>query len=148
MAKRSVFFYGLFMDPRLLQEAGFHPSAPTLAELQNYALRIGQRATLIPQDGNSIWGVVMALEANELQRLYSQASVKDYQPVAAQCRAGNGKIFPADVYILPADWPLLPPTNTSYIEKLIDIADKMNLPETYQSVLSTMKDAIHDQLST
>jgi hypothetical protein len=44
----SVFFYGLFMDEELLRAKGVQPRSPRQACIRGFALRIGQRATLVP----------------------------------------------------------------------------------------------------
>jgi hypothetical protein len=42
-----VFFYGLFMDAELLRAKGTAPGGIQQASVPGFALRIGQRATLI-----------------------------------------------------------------------------------------------------
>jgi hypothetical protein len=44
---KSVFFYGLFMDPDLLKDKGLNPGASEPAQLAGYGLKIGARATLV-----------------------------------------------------------------------------------------------------
>ena len=72
----AVFFYGLFMDAALLREKGLHPICVGSAELFDYQIRIGSRATLVPSVGSAAFGVVMELTAEEAESLTpSQASV-------------------------------------------------------------------------
>ena len=47
----DVFFYGLFMDVDLLRENGVVPKNPRRGFAPNFALCIGQRATLVPSEG-------------------------------------------------------------------------------------------------
>lgn len=44
----DVFFYGLFMEVAVLRKIGLTPVNPRRAYVEGFALRIGQRATLVP----------------------------------------------------------------------------------------------------
>jgi hypothetical protein len=44
----EVFFYGLFMDEELLRGKGLEPEGGEIAAIDGFALRIGQRAALVP----------------------------------------------------------------------------------------------------
>ena len=44
----EVFFYGLFMDGNILLKNGIKPSNLRRGYLNDYALKIGNRASLIP----------------------------------------------------------------------------------------------------
>src|SRR5258705_14000246 len=46
----DVFFYGLFMDADALRAKGLHPVDPRAACVRGFALHVGQRATLVPND--------------------------------------------------------------------------------------------------
>ena len=75
-----IFFYGLFMDATLLEKKGLHPRRVGPAKLPDFRIQIGNRATLVPCAGSVAYGVVMALSAEEAKSLYSEPSVRDYQP--------------------------------------------------------------------
>ena len=47
----TIFFYGLFMEQRLLTEKGLHPEVIGPAVLQGYRIHIGERATLLRSPG-------------------------------------------------------------------------------------------------
>lgn len=55
------FFYGLFMDAGVLQSKGVAPVNPRKAYVDDFALRIGDRATLIPSAGARSYGMLYAL---------------------------------------------------------------------------------------
>ena len=71
MRRADVFFCGLFMDEELLQAKGLKPENVELAVVDGLALRIGQRAALVPSPDGRVHGVVMSLKLAELDRLYS-----------------------------------------------------------------------------
>lgn len=127
----DVFFYGLFMDRVALIAEGYHPGEARTGFLSNYELQVGQRATLVPADGQTVWGVVMALPASEVRRLYGGSSVAAYSPEAVTISTKDGQTSPALCYNLmkfDADEP-----NQDYVYKLAALAEKLDLPEGYVS---------------
>jgi len=52
----EVFFYGLFMDEELLRGKGLEPEGGEIAAIDGFALRIGQRAALVPTPGAKVYG--------------------------------------------------------------------------------------------
>ena len=98
----TIFFYGLFMDEALLTGKGFHPTTIGKAVLPDYRIHIGDRATLVPSAGHVAYGVVMQLIDDEARSLYSDPSVREYEPVAVRVRLLNGdESVDADCYNLP-----------------------------------------------
>jgi hypothetical protein len=65
----AVFFYGLFMDASVLASKGINPSRATIGHVDGYSLRIGRRATLVPDAGNRAYGVLMSLRAHDEKAL-------------------------------------------------------------------------------
>jgi len=52
----EVFFYGLFMDVTILLKNGIKPSNPRRGYLNDYALKIGNRASLNPCKNEKSYG--------------------------------------------------------------------------------------------
>ena len=49
MAERvTIFYYGMFMDPDVLNAKGVRPFDIRQAYVERFALRLGKRATLVP----------------------------------------------------------------------------------------------------
>ena len=138
LTSETIFFYGLFMDPDLLQEQGYNPSQPTIARLDNFQLHIGKRATLKPSNSEQVYGTLMRLSNQELDTLYAQPSVRDYHPVQVTCEIGEDDFVEAKTYILPAEAPLTPAMNADYAQQLLIICKKMNLPSLYQQKINEM----------
>ena len=90
-----VFFYGLFMDPEALEAKGFRPADISLAYLDRYELRLGQRATLVQADKGQVHGTVMRLTHQEVDRLYSESSVSAYRAEPVLARLPDGSAEPA-----------------------------------------------------
>ena len=128
----DVFFYGLFMDEALLREKGVRPVARRAASVENFALVIGARATLVPRAGDTAHGVVFSLTHGEVDALYSEDSVSAYRPEAISARLADGSVVPALCFNLPAP-PPADERNPQYASKLRDLAARLGLPPGYVS---------------
>jgi hypothetical protein len=126
----DVFFYGLFMDADALRARGMHPESIRAARVCDFALRIGQRATLVPSVGSEVHGFVMGLSHPEIEALYSDSSVRAYRPEAVIAELVDGRTCPALCFNLatPPD-PL--EGNAQYAEKLRELGRRLKLPARY-----------------
>jgi hypothetical protein len=126
----TVFFYGLFMDVGLLRAKGVNPIDARPGSVLGFVLRIGQRATLEPNDGASAYGIVMELSQAEIEQLYSEESVRAYRPEAVLCKLRDGSYIPALCF------NLVGPTaagevDSEYATKLRELARRLQLPPDY-----------------
>lgn len=126
---KNVFFYGLFMNDSLLREKGFHPSDPILSYVDDYALKIGERATLIKFVGERAYGRIMALTEEELSRLYGESSVADYRSEKVLATTSKNVSLEVIVYNLPLE--KLAGQNKPYAKSLAKIAEDFRLPGEY-----------------
>ena len=135
----EVFFYGLFMDADALREKGFHPANARPASVKDMALHLGERATLVPECGGCVHGMLMDLTHDELDRLYAESSVAAYRPEPVIASLRDGSIVAALCFNLPAV-PAGIRSNSEYAAKLRITAKQMGLPENYvASIGSTSK---------
>lgn len=125
----KVFFYGLFMDERLLAAKGITPSEVNPGFVDGYALRIGARATLIRHAGNRAYGVIMDIAPHEATTLYAEESVADYAPETVMVELMDGARVEATCYNLPGD--KVTGTNKDYAQALLDVATGLNFPGSY-----------------
>lgn len=135
----QVFFYGLFMDEDLLREKGFNPSAPMIAYVDDYGLRIGAKATMLPLPGERAYGTLMELSDSEVESLYGEAGVADYEPVPVTAVTMTDDPVSAVSYLLPE--AKLSGTNAAYLDSLISIAEKIGLPGEYIEELKVIREA-------
>lgn len=126
----DVFFYGLFMDEALLREKGVSPANRRVASVENFALVIGARATLVPCEGQTAHGVVFSLTHAEVDALYAEASVSVYRPEAVGARLADGSVVPALCFSLPVP-PASGERNPEYAAKLKALAGRVGLPPVY-----------------
>jgi hypothetical protein len=130
----DVFFYGLFMDEGLLRIKGITPLRAQVASVDGFVLRIGQRATLVPAEDGRVHGVVMSLTLAELDRLYSEPSVRAYEPQAVLVHLAAGGVIAALCYNLSPP-PASTERNPEYVTKLRAVAQKVGLPAEYVASL-------------
>jgi hypothetical protein len=133
--RADVFFYGLFMDQDLLRSKGLTPEAAELASVTGYALRIGQRAALVPQSSGRVHGMVMSLTLSELERLYSEPGLQAYTPEPVMARLASGGTIAALCYNL-VEPPSRAERNLDYATKLQAVARKVGLPAEYVASLA------------
>lgn len=125
----AIFFYGLFMDESLLASKGISASRATVGYVDGYRLCIGRRATLVPDETNRAYGVLMTVRAEDLRTLYSEESVGDYVSESVSVTLPDGTLEPAVCYNLPES--KLEGTNSRYARSLLDLASKLDLPSAY-----------------
>src|ERR1700712_5190312 len=87
----DVFFYGLFMDESALRAKGFQPANARQARADGFSLRLGARATLVPDVAKCVHGMLMGLTHRELDQLYAEPSVAAYRPEAGTALLSDGR---------------------------------------------------------
>ena len=125
----NVFFYGLFMDEDLLAKKGISPSKAEVGFVDGFALRIGERATLIRSADSRSYGVMMNISSDQANELYAEGSVADYVPESVAIELLNGSKVEASCYNLPVD--KVSGTNKVYAQALLEVANRLGLPESY-----------------
>lgn len=126
----NVFFYGLFMNIEVLRETGTVPVNGRRAYVDDFALRIGQRATLIPSAGARAYGMLFALTHADLDRLYGAAGLEPYRPEAVLARPFDAAPVPALCYNL-LEAPRPNERNLQYAERLQCALASLDFPADY-----------------
>ena len=126
----DAFFYGLFMDLEVLRASGVAPLDPRPAYVDHFALRIGQRATLLPSREARAYGMLFALTHSELERLYTAPGLEPYRPEAVLAQPLQGPPTPALCYNLP-EAPPPGERNPDYAARLRRVLEKLGFPGDY-----------------
>ncbi len=124
-----VFFYGLFMDERLLATKGIKPTNVSVGFVNGYGLHIGERATLVRRPNGRAYGVMMDIAPNEATELYAEDSVADYLPEPVTVELMDGTEVEATCYNLPS--AKVTGTNKDYAESLLKVASRLGFPDSY-----------------
>ena len=132
MTERRIdgFFYGLFMDDIVLINCGVEPINPRPAFVNNYALYIGNRATLAANTDSQTYGMLYSLTHRELDTLYGSAGLEDYRAEALIAHTLDGNTLPALCFNLP-NIPKTSETNTEYALKLQQVLTRLGFPAEY-----------------
>ncbi|TQV87919.1 gamma-glutamylcyclotransferase family protein [Aliikangiella coralliicola] len=137
MTERRIdgFFYGLFMDSNILKKNHIAAVAPRRAYVDDYGLRIGQRATLVPTPGERAYGMLFALTHDELDKLYNAPGLEQYRPEAILAQSLEGENFPALCYNL-REAPGANEANAEYAASLRTVLSRLNFPSEYITSIS------------
>jgi len=137
MTNRRIdgFFYGLFMDNAVLHEQGIEPELPRHAYVDDYELRIGKRATLVPKRGARAYGMVIALTHHELDLLYNAPGLQEYRPEPVVAHTLAGETLPALCYNLRLT-PEGDEANAEYAQQLREVLGRLGFPSDYIASVS------------
>jgi len=124
------FFYGLFMDVGILRNSSVVPVNPRKAYVDGFALRIGNRATLVPSAGARAYGMLIALTHPELERLYGAPGLDQYRAEAVLACCLDGDPVPALCYNLLVE-PRADERNPDYAVRLQQVLRHLNFPAEY-----------------
>ena len=126
----DAFFYGLFMDPRVLKKSDIQSVNPRQAYAEGYGLVIGNRATLVSAPGQRSYGMLLSVTHVELNKLYSAAGLEEYRPEAITVNLMGVRTLPAMCYNL-----LSPPkpdeANPEYATMLREVLFRLEFPTEY-----------------
>ena len=131
----DVFFYGPFVDEGALREKGLQPANARRARVDEFSLRLGARATLIPDPAGSVHGMLMSLTHRELDQLYAEPSVAAYRPEAVSATLHDGESIAALCFNLPMV-PAEVQSSFEYAARLQAVARKLGLPESYVATIA------------
>lgn len=129
------FFYGLFMDKTVLLEQGVEPELRCHAYVDDYELRIGERATLVHKRGARAYGMVIALTHDDLDLLYGAPGLEEYRPEPIVARTLAGETLPALCYNLRLP-PASDEANADYAQRLREVLGKLGFPPDYIASVS------------
>jgi hypothetical protein len=124
---RDLFFYGLFMDERILRDKGVIPLRPRRATVPGYRLQIGRRALLVPQFGAQAFGMVFALTNREIASLYAEPGLELYRPESVIASFEDGTFAPVTTFNLSEAHADAEP-NTEYAVRLRVVFERLGFP--------------------
>jgi hypothetical protein len=132
MAAVAVFFYGSYMNRRVLAEVDFAPARLEVARLDGYDIRIAPRANLVAAPGACVYGLLAEATHSELARLYAHAHDvlgETYLPHPVLVQVAAGGWHPALCYI--ASEMALRPPDPAYVDRIVQPAREHAFPASY-----------------
>ena len=136
-AKVRVFFYGSFINKRVLAEVGLVPQQVEVASLRGFDIRIGPLANVVRAEHQTVYGIVCEATHAELERLYAQDWVGTYLPEAVLVETTAGLSVPALCYVAP-EAPYAPAT-ADYLDRIIAPARELGFPSWYLDRLESSR---------
>ena len=136
-----VFFYGSYMNLRVLEEVDYAPARWEVARVAGFDIVIRPRANLVRSDRHCcVYGIVATATHDELQRLYAHAQDvlgETYLPEAVLAETRGGKFIPALCYIAPRIEPR--PADNDYIDRIVGPAKELGFPDLYVDLLESFR---------
>lgn len=126
---KDVFFYGLFMDERVLREKGVQPRASRKAVVCGRKLKIGRRAMLIAEPSSKAFGMVHTLMEREIHSLYAEPGLEMYRPETVVATFEDDSKSSLTTFNLP-ETAADEESNVEYIVKLRAVLERLGFPVT------------------
>jgi cation transport regulator ChaC len=128
-----VFFYGSYINPKVLAEVDIVPELVELATLPGFQLTIRPLANLVPSDRHIAYGILTKATHSELNRLYKEHAERVlggvYLPQAVLCSSPSGHLRPALTYISHDMAP--GPAQPEYVDRILEPARGYGFPGWY-----------------
>lgn len=128
-----TFFYGLYMDPEVLAMKQVAPQAPRRAIAEGYALRLGNKATLLRAPGGRAQGMVYELTHAEIEALYK--GLEEYKPEPLLVTEESGTRAAVLTMVLHAP-PAPEERNPDYAARLRASLAKLGFPQDYVATVA------------
>jgi len=125
----KIFFYGLFMDTKILASKGIRPTIARPVTIDGYGLTIGARASLVKEEGGCTHGILMSITPDEETQLYASEGVEDYRAITIPAAYDDGSSEDVVSYVLPPD--KVSGTNAEYAKALLLLAKELKFPKAY-----------------
>ncbi len=137
-----VFFYGSYMNRRVLAEVGLEPEEVEVARVAGWDIQIHPRANLVRSETRSVHGILARATHDELDRLYTHARDvlgEVYRPEAVLAETRRGTHRAALCYVCAEMAPA--PAEADYVDRIVDAACEHGLPPDYVAQLEKLRPA-------
>jgi hypothetical protein len=127
-----TFFYGSFINLKVLAEVELVPGEVEIAKLSGFDIRIQPLANLVRSDQRCVYGILATATHEELGRLYDYAHDAlggTYLPEAVLAETQDGRWRPALCYIAPEMEPR--PASDDYVDRIVGPARDYGFPDWY-----------------
>ena len=133
----AAFFYGSFIRMDVLARVGFRPDKFEVARLSGFDIHISPHAALSRSNQHSIYGILVNIPHDKLDKLYSMDGVGVFLPEAVLVQTLDGKLEPALCYIPPTIGNK--PVDVDYLNRLLEAGKSYGFPEWYLDRLESLR---------
>ena len=138
--KAWTFFYGSYMNLKVLAEVDLVPEKWEVARLDGFDIRIEPRANLVRSDEHAVYGIVATATHAELERLYDHARDvlgEIYLPETVLVETVDGRWMPALCYICPDMQRAR--ADGDYVERIAEPARAYGFPAWYLERIASFR---------
>ncbi len=136
-----TFFYGSWIDLKILKEKDFFPERHEVARLYGFDIYIQPIANLTPSDSHVVYGILLATSREKHQKILTAltqgAMGNVYLPEAVLVETLDGKWKPALCYI--ASRTEAKPAKPDYLDPFVCSAKEWKFPEWYVNHLESFR---------
>lgn len=131
------FFYGGLINPEVMARLGLRPSETQIAILPGFELAFSPWVNAIEQPDASVYGLLMRVTHEELERVYGQLAAP-YRPQAVITVCRDGSLRPALCYLMsdPAEGR----PEASHVLNLLTPARALGFPAWYLQRIESFLD--------
>ncbi len=137
----SVFFYGSFMNDKVLSKARVSPRNLRRAKLSGFSIVVSPRATIVPEHHGCVYGLVGELTHLELDKIYAKDwfGFGSYVPEAVLLEETGCSETPALCYIC---WDMEPASaSREYLSLMLEVGQLYGFPTSYLEEISSFGEA-------
>jgi tRNA G10 N-methylase Trm11 len=138
MYKVYTFFYGSYINKKVLEEVNIFMEVYEAAKLPGFDISIKPFANLIKSAKDCVYGILTQLTHEELKKLYSHAEEvfhEVYEPEAVLVQTADDKWVTALCYICHNMEERR--ADKDYVERIIQPAKEYNFPNWYIEKLAS-----------
>lgn len=133
----AAFFYGSFIRMDVLARVDFKPDKFEIARLSGFDIHISPHAGLSRSDQHSVYGILVKVTHEKLDRLYSMDGVGVFLPEAVLVQTLDGKLEPALCYVPPTIDNK--PADREYLDRLLEAGRSYSFPKWYLDRLESLR---------
>ena len=131
-SKVNVFFYGTFMNAKVLSANQVSYTNTRSAQLDNYRLTISPRVNVEPTDNSVVYGGLAVISHHDIQKLYQGLYIKfgiRYNPYPVNVKTSDSRNVPALCYM--SDTKESGAADPDYLDEMILCATMISAPQDY-----------------
>ena len=136
-AQIAAFFYGSFIRMDVLARVDFKPDKFEIARLCGFDIHISPHAGLSRSDQHSVYGILVKVTHEKLDKLYSMDGVGVFLPEAVLVQTLDGKLEPALCYVPPTIDNK--PADREYLDRLLEAGRSYGFPKWYLDRLESLR---------
>lgn len=135
-----VFFYGSYMNPKVLEAWHVRPHKMKVARLVNWTIAFCPFATLVPNEGDCVYGILCRVSSKDAELLYSRTELSEYKSTTVLVKTSEMEELSAACYVASPKAMIKP--SPAYLRLIIDAAEVFHFPVNYIKKLKAVQKGV------